>query len=71
MSDVPISAQGAPFSKDPSKEQWVGLLHDLSRELAAMELKIHQIKECELPALEDTASDMRGRMDMIVRRVSD
>jgi len=65
MSDLEplIVDRSAPFSDDPSKAQWLGLLRELSAELNDMEL--------EAARMTKRASAMRSRINMIVRRLSD
>lgn len=57
------------FAETPSKQEWLGLLRDLSAELAVMELRIHRIKSHDLPILETTAQDMRDRIRVILNRL--
>ncbi|MEM1134036.1 MAG: hypothetical protein AAGH53_13975 [Pseudomonadota bacterium] len=69
MSDDQDIEDRPGFAETPSKEEWLGLLRDLSSDLAAMELRIHQIKSQDLSELEEKAYNMRERMAIILNRL--
>lgn len=58
------------FAETPSKVEWLGLLRDLSEDLAAMEQQIEFIKAYELAPLKATTRGILERVDMIKRRLS-
>lgn len=70
MTDNDTTEKPTGFADTPSKQEWLNLLRDLKTDLAAMELRIDQIKSHDLPILEKSSQNMRERIDMIVNRLS-
>lgn len=68
--DNPTDTGGHGFAKAPSTEEWLGLLRELSEDLAVLEERIENIRACELTSLDDAAVGMRSRIDMIRWRIS-
>jgi hypothetical protein len=69
MSGDKTTEERTGFADTPSKEEWLGLLRNLTADLAAIELQIDQIKTRDLPTLETTAHNMRQRMAIIINRL--
>jgi len=57
--------------KIPNRDEWMKLLDELSMDLAAMEIKISQIKDYELPDMEVATQKMRERLLLLLLAIAE